>query len=235
MLEPSGAIADWVASWLRPPGERPSGHCQRMTRCRLPPRSGAVEPAQRPRRWGSMHCRERDGARKARRARKARGRVTSAVAARTLPPLSVEGVGEILRRGEAIGGELLQRGEHRVLDRGRHRGALGAERRRRLRQHLGDDGLRDGAGEGRLAGEHLVGHGAERVDVAPRVDVALAHRLLGGHVGGRAERHAGLGHATAAGLLHGEGDAEVGDQRLAILQEDVLGLDVAMDDAAAWA
>ena len=36
----------------------------------------------------------------------------------------------------------------------------------------------------------------------------------------------------AAGLLHGEGDAEVGDEGLAILQQDVLGLDVAVDDAA---
>ncbi len=36
----------------------------------------------------------------------------------------------------------------------------------------------------------------------------------------------------AAGLLHGERDAEVGDQGLAVLQEDVLGLDVAVDDAA---
>ena len=31
-------------------------------------------------------------------------------------------------------------------------------------------------------------------------------------------------------MLHGERDAEVGDERLAILEEDVLGLDVAMDD-----
>ena len=90
---------------------------------------------------------------------------------------------------------------------------------------------RVGPGEGRLAGQHLVGHRAQRVHVAAGADVALAHRLLGRHVRRRAERHAGLGHAAAAGLLHRERDAEVGDQRLAILQQDVLGLDVAMDDA----
>jgi hypothetical protein len=37
----------------------------------------------------------------------------------------------------------------------------------------------------------------------------------------------------AAGLLHGERDAEVGDQRLPIVQQDVLGLDVAVDHALA--
>ena len=34
-------------------------------------------------------------------------------------------------------------------------------------------------------------------------------------------------------LLRGEGDAEVGDQRAAVVQQDVLRLDVAMDDAVA--
>ena len=110
---------------------------------------------------------------------------------------------------------------------------LGPERGRLLGEDLGDDGLRAGAGERRLAGEHLVGHGAERVHVAPGADLALAHRLLGRHVGRRAERHPGLRHAVAAGLLHGEGDAEVGDQGGAVLEQDVLRLDVAMDDALA--
>ena len=35
--------------------------------------------------------------------------------------------------------------------------------------------------------------------------------------------------------LDGEGDAEVGDQGVPILQQDVLGLDVAVDDARRWA
>ena len=67
-------------------------------------------------------------------------------------------------------------------------------------------------GERRLADEHLVRDRAERVDVAARVIVAFAHRLLGRHVLRRAEREAGLRHARAAGLLHGERDAEVGDE-----------------------
>ena len=35
----------------------------------------------------------------------------------------------------------------------------------------------------------------------------------------------------SAGRLHGERDAEVGDERLPVVQQDVLGLDVAMDHA----
>src|ERR1044072_4012902 len=38
--------------------------------------------------------------------------------------------------------------------------------------------------------------------------------LLGRHVGRGAERHASLGHATAAGVLEGERDAEVGDKEI---------------------
>ena len=45
----------------------------------------------------------------------------------------------------------------------------------------------------------------------------------------RAERHAGLGHPVPAGLARRQGDAEVGHQRLAVVQQDVLGLDVAVD------
>ena len=47
----------------------------------------------------------------------------------------------------------------------------------------------------------------------------------------RAEAHAGLGHAGAAAFADGERDAEVGHQRRAVVQQDVLGLDVAVDDA----
>ena len=69
--------------------------------------------------------------------------------------------------------------------------------RRKVRAQLGDRGGRvaqdrrddvDGARalERPVAGQHLVEHDAEREDVRPRVDLA-APRLLGGHVGDRAE------------------------------------------------
>ena len=62
--------------------------------------------------------------------------------------------------------------------------------------------------------------------------VPLAHRLLGAHVVRRAEGHAGLRH-PGAGAGGGERDAEVGHQCAAVVQQDVLGLDVAVDDALA--
>ena len=63
------------------------------------------------------------------------------------------------------------------------------------------------------------------------VDVALAHGLFGRHVLRRAQGDSRLRHPLAARLLDGERDAEVGDQRVAVLQKDVLGLDVPMNDA----
>ena len=74
-------------------------------------------------------------------------------------------LGELRRRREPVGRKLLQRGEHRGLDVGWDRVPLGGERSRCLRHHLGHDGLRGGAGERRVPGQHLVGHGAQRVDV----------------------------------------------------------------------
>ena len=104
---------------------------------------------------------------------------------------------------------------------------------RTLGQHAGDDRLRRRADVGRLAGEHLVRQRAERVDVGAAVDDAIARRLLGAHVLRRAERQSGLRDARAAGVGDGEGDAEVGDERLAFLEEDVLRLQIAVDDALA--
>ena len=111
----------------------------------------------------------------------------------------------------------------------RHTIAAPDDRRRLLREHLGHDRLGRGAGEGRVAGEHLVEHATQRVDVAARVERALPHRLLGAHVRRRTERHPGLGHARASGLRGGECDAEVRHERMPSVQQDVLRLDVAVD------
>ncbi len=48
-----------------------------------------------------------------------------------------------------------------------------------------------------------------------------------------AERHPGFGHAGAAGARHCQGDAEIGDQGLLVVEQDVLGLDIPVDDAVA--
>ena len=78
-----------------------------------------------------------------------------------------------------------------------------------------------------------------RVDVGARVD-RLAQRLLGRQVLGRAEDDARLGQRLAApdcGCGH-LGDAEVEDLdhvalAVALDQHDVVGLEIAVDDAGA--
>ena len=82
-----------------------------------------------------------------------------------------------------------------------------------------------------LAGEHFVEHDAQAVDVAAGIDlVRRAASLLGRHVGRRAEHAAVGGHRLLAGLLLGQ--AKVHQVRmLPRVEDDVRGLDVAMNDA----
>jgi hypothetical protein len=136
-----------------------------------------------------------------------------------------------------MSGRRLRRLGERLRDGGvdlrRHRAAQHAEVRRRLRHQLGDHRLRARARDRRLAGEHLVEHRGERVDVAACVDSTVARCLLGRHVLRRAEREPRLRESIATGFLHGERDAEVGEHRLTLLDEDVLRLDVAVDELLA--
>ncbi len=93
-----------------------------------------------------------------------------------------------------------------------------------------DDEVGRAALEGKAAREHLEEHAPERVEVDRGRGLGAA-RLLGRHVLGRAEHEAGRGDAQFA--LH-LGQAEVEDlDEVAVLvveQEDVVGLDVAVDD-----
>ena len=92
---------------------------------------------------------------------------------------------------------------------------------------------RDGGvgGEGHVAGEELVGDDAESVDVGPPVHLG-ARGLFGGHVLRGAADHAGLGELV--GALQHLRDAEVGQvDALVLVQQDVLGLHVAVHDALA--
>ena len=99
------------------------------------------------------------------------------------------------------------------------------------RQHR----LRRRAGERRLAGEHLVQHAAEAVEVAPPVDRRVAAGLLGAHVGRRADGEAGLGEPLAAGRASARAIPKSATMRVAVGEQDVLRLDVAVDDALACA
>ena len=84
-------------------------------------------------------------------------------------------------------------------------------------------------------GERLVEHERERADVGPLVD-PLTRGLLGRHVGERADDVAGSREQLVAGQV---GDPEVDSFAAAppraVRHDHVLRLDVAVDDAAAWA
>ena len=128
-------------------------------------------------------------------------------------------------------GLLLQRAHDGRGKRARGLRPQSLDRRRPLGDVLGhDDPV--GPGERRPPGEHLVGDDAERVEIAPAVDL-LAGGLLRAHVAGRAHRDA-LAGAGAAGLAgHRAGDAEVGQQRPSgrRLDQHVLRLHVAVHHA----
>ena len=83
--------------------------------------------------------------------------------------------------------------------------------------------------EGQAPRQHLIEHHARGVDVGARVD-PVAPRLLGGDVVHRSERLLREGLP----LVFQARDAEVCDLHAPVAQHhDVLGLDVAVDDAAA--
>ena len=81
----------------------------------------------------------------------------------------------------------------------------------------------------RIAHQHLVGHRAERVNVRASIDYAIAGGLLRTHVMRRSQRKAGLRDAAAPRVAHGQRDAEIRDQRLPFMQEDILRLEIAVN------
>src|SRR5688572_14363973 len=137
------------------------------------------------------------------------------------------------RTATAVSGLALREGSFFVLPE-----PLNASRRARARG-LAEDGHRglDGAlaRERLLGGEELVEHAAEGEDIAGRLHF-LGAQLLGSHVADRADDHAGGGiGGDAAGprsVGGGVGETEVEDLDPAVEgDEEVLGLQVAMDDA----
>src|SRR5207302_10241176 len=85
--------------------------------------------------------------------------------------------------------------------------------------------------EGGVPREHLVQDDSERIDVGAAVR-ALAGRLLRTHVLWGPDYHS-LGRELGGRRLRSLGDPEIGDVHAARrVDEDVVGLDVAVDDAA---
>jgi hypothetical protein len=71
---------------------------------------------------------------------------------------------------------------------------------------------------------------AQCVDVRARIELTLPERLLRTHVRRCAERHAGFRQSPLS-ASRGDRDPKIGHERSSLVQQDVLGLDVAMDDA----
>ena len=161
---------------------------------------------------------------------------TGCVCVGVIPPLER---GERLERRhqfvgglESVGGALGEAAHDGGVERGREAGALLRHRDRRLGDVRGQRLLRVEAGERRVAGEHLVAHHAHGIDIDPRIHLGIGGGLFRRHVRRGAECDADAGEVVlAGGLGDGLGDAEVHHHGVAAGEEDVLGLDVAMDHA----
>jgi hypothetical protein len=81
-----------------------------------------------------------------------------------------------------VGRNFLECAQDRCFDLLWHARSRGADASRLLRDDAGDDRARRVPHVRRIAREHLVDDGAQRVDIAPLVDEAVAGRLLGRHV-----------------------------------------------------
>ena len=78
-------------------------------------------------------------------------------------------------------------------------------------------------------GQHFVQYRAQRVDIAAGVELSVARCLLGAHVLWRAEREPGLGESVPACFPHSECNAEVRQHRLALVEQNILRLQVPMN------
>ena len=91
------------------------------------------------------------------------------------------------------------------------------------------DGHRVLPGERRFARQQLIEETPQAVDVGGGADL-FAGRLLGRHVDGGPNGHAGLGQLLAAALTGRPRDAKVGHQGVTVGDQNVLRLDVAVND-----
>ena len=118
---------------------------------------------------------------------------------------------------------------NRGLDVRRHIFAQARERPGLRRHDLGDYRLRRRPRVRRHARQHLVRDTAQGVDVGTTVELPLARGLFRAHVVRRAHGNPALRQAVTPGGGEREGDPEIGQQRLTVLQQHVLRLQVPMN------
>ena len=138
---------------------------------------------------------------------------------------------ELARRRKPVAWLLGQRARDDLLDGLRHPGTKRSHARRWSGGAARHHRARRSTLKGRRAGEHLVEHAAQGIEIAPAIHVLVAGRLLGAHVRRRSHGEAGARRAHLARQLDHVRDAEVGDVRVIVGEQDVRRLDVAVDDA----
>ncbi len=145
---------------------------------------------------------------------------------------AVQVVCKLGRRAVALARVLLKALEAKRLQVAVHLRIQGSRRLRVLVHHLRERVERRLGLKRRPVGQELVKHRAQAVDVGERRDFApLSGCLLRWHVGRRP--HDGPSAGELAVALEPPGQAEVGDVGLSFaIQQDVSGLEVAVDDAA---
>ena len=136
-----------------------------------------------------------------------------------------------MRRSTPIRRNRGERLEHSRFDVRRYSVTPRKDPLRLLGHHFCDDRLRGRSSEGWLPHQHLIQHSAQGVDVTLERDVSLPSRLLRAHIVRSTDRHPRLGQATASSSAHRERHAEVRHERLSVVQQDILRLDVPVDHA----
>jgi hypothetical protein len=151
-------------------------------------------------------------------------------------PLLLPLLGHLL---ESVAGLLREGARHDGFELGRGVRPQAPQRRRRDVLMLAEELALTLALERRPSGEHLEEDAAERVDIGAVIDLAGAAALLGRHVRRRSDHQAAVRLLRRRLVPEQLGDAEVEhDGALAALhllvadEHDVIGLEIAVDDAA---
>ena len=151
-------------------------------------------------------------------------------------PLPAQGARDVVGGGEALGGIPTQAGQDDRFPFRMQAGRVHARRPVRLGQSFHRHGQGVVAPEGPAAGDHLVQHDAQGVDVGGGRHLPAVH-LLGRHVGGRAHHLARHRDRPRRRSRRRAGEPEVGDHgsnrsvRPGWDEHDVRALEVAMDHA----
>ncbi len=140
-----------------------------------------------------------------------------------------QSIPELGGAGEPIRRELGQCSGERTLELLGNRRAQALDVAWRRVDVLVEHDLGRGSGERWLAAQHLEQDAAQAVDIGARVRGRSRHGLLGAHVPGCAHHDPGRRELLATRLADRPRDPEVQDHGLAAREQDVLGLDVAVD------